>query len=247
VTADLLATWRAAQLAELVWETPTGLPAATVVVPLVRDGRPVLALTYQQVRLAEELAASPAVTLAVTTPSVARGAEPVTAPVRFDLDEDATGRTFTDLLLPQELAKHPPSRRRADSLLLRREHWWFLPRLLLTGRDLGPSTRHRVKDGLAAVATDDGLHVTTVELDGERVVDSLPEGPAVVLRHGARVPDLDHRWSTTWRGQVRAGRFAAASTEHVGDPTRPAGVLRRWRDEVALERGCRAGLTAAGH
>jgi hypothetical protein len=247
VTTDLLDSWRAAQLAELVWLAPDGGPAATVVVPLVRDGRPTLALTYQQLQLAKEVAASPAVVLAVTTPSVARGAEPVTASVRFDLDEDPTGRTFTELLLPQELAKHPPSRRRADSLLLRREHWWFLPRLLLTGRVLGPSEPHQLRDGLAAVATVDGLQLTTVELDGDQVAGELPDGPAVVLRHGARIPDLDHRWSSRWRGEVRGGRFVAASTEHAGDPTRPDGVFRRWRDEIALERECREGLIAAGH
>jgi hypothetical protein len=247
VTTDLLETWRTAQLAELVWLTPDGAPDALAVVPLVRDGRPALALTYQQLQVAQQVAASRAVALAVTTPALARGAEPVTATARLDLEEDPTGRTFTEVLLPQELAKHPPSRRRADSLLLRREHWWYLPRLLLTGRDLGPNRSHRVGDALAAVSTIDGLHVTTVDLEGDRLTSELPDGPAVVLRHGARTPDLDHRWSSRWRGTVRGGRFTSESVEHDGDPARPAGVLRRWRDEIALERGCRRGLTAAGH
>jgi hypothetical protein len=242
---SLVGSWRRAQLAELVWLDDDGLPDAATVVPLVRDGAPAAAMTYHRLVVARAIAASPSVVLAVATPSVASGTEPVTATGRFDLEEDQTGARFEAELLEQELAKCPPSRRRAESLLLRREHWWFLPRLLLSARRLGPTRAHPARDALAAVATSAGLLVTTVEVDDDHVTTPLPEGPAVVLRHGARVPDLEHRWSSRWRGQVVDGRFTPTMVEHVGSPTRPAGVLHRWREELALERGCRAGLAAA--
>jgi hypothetical protein len=245
---SLVASWRRAQLAEVVWLDPDGRPDAATVVPLLQDGAPALALTYHRLEVARSLAASPAVCLAVATPSVAGGLQPVSATGHFELEEDPTGLRFQERLLDQELAKCPPSRRRADSLLLRREHWWFLPRLLLRASRLGATRTHPARDALAAVATEDGLHITTVDLDDEEgVTTPLPDGPAAILRHGARVPDLEHRWVSRWRGEVTHGCFTATMTEHFGSPARPQGVLGRWRDEVALERGCRTGLAAAGH
>jgi hypothetical protein len=243
--ASLVTSWRRAQLAELVWLGDDGRPDAATVVPLLLDSSPAVAMTYHRLVVARAIAGSSSVVLAVATPSVAGGSGPVTAAGRVVLEQDPTGARFEERLLDQELAKCPPSRRRAESLLLRREHWWYLPRLLLTATRLGPTRTHPARDALAAVATAAGLHVTTVDVDDDQVTSRLPDGPAVVLRHGARVPDLEHRWVSRWLGEVVGGRFAATMAEHLGSPTRPPGVVQRWREEVALERGCRAGLAAA--
>nr|WP_246382257.1 hypothetical protein [Prauserella isguenensis] len=56
--------------------------------------------------------------------------------------DDLKGELFTDELLDQELVKYPPSRTLADSVLLRRENWWWLPRIVveLTGPAAGPGS-----------------------------------------------------------------------------------------------------------
>jgi hypothetical protein len=244
-TTDLRPAWRGAQLAEVAWLGADGRPHVEVVVPLLRDGQPALALTYDRHELAEALAHARRADLAVTTPSLAGGAAPTSAPARLRLLPDPTGERFSDDLLLQELAKHPPTRRRADSLLLRREHWWYLPRLLLTADELGAAAQHPEGDGLAAVAAAGELHVTTVQLAGGEVTTRLPDGEATVLQHGARTPDLEHRWQVVRRGTVRQGRFVVRTVERTGDPDRPDGVWRRWRTERALERACRRELARA--
>lgn len=243
----LAAGWRDAALAEIAWRTADGRADAAVVVPLTRGGELVLALPYAQRRLAAQLTSATAVSVALAHPTLA-GTTPVTAVVTCTLREDPHGEVFLTGLLDQELAKHPPSRRRVDSLLLRREHWWYVPRLLLEMTVSGPLEDLAPGAALAAVAAPEGgLRLGTVpvahdDLDG---VD-LPDGPAVVLEHGARTPDLDPRWAHHRYGTVRAGSFRTASSLTSGYPDRLPGLWRRWRDEAALERRCRAELEAMG-
>jgi hypothetical protein len=250
VTADLRASWRTGLLAELAWLGPDGAPQLSVVVPLVDAGQPAVALTYDRLAEAESIAAARQVVLAVATPPLARGAAPVAATAKVALTPDARGAAFEDRLLTQELAKHPPSRQRADSRLLRREHWWYLPRLLLRATTVGPTRQLAPGDALVAVVTDGELTVATVALDDPsserpKPTSRLPDGPAVLLHHGAEVPDLDRRWERRWRGRVVGGELVVADAEgHPG--RRPSGVWRRWREEAAFERACRAGLRAAG-
>jgi hypothetical protein len=244
--SEVTTAWRQALLAELVWVGHDGRPDAMPVIPLLANGAPAVALTWDQVATARAIGSSPTCVIGVTTPAVADGTTPVTARARVVLDEDATGERFALELLDQELRKHPPSRRRADSMLLRSEHWWFLPRLLVRAVEVGETRHHAVGDALAAVSTPDGVEVTTAEVVDDEVASRLPDGPAVVLQHGARVPELDPRWLRRWHGAVRGGRFAADRLDVEGAPGRPAGLWRRWRDEVALERSCRAALRDAG-
>jgi hypothetical protein len=251
VTADLRSSWRSAQLAELAWLDRDGEPRLAVVVPLVDAGRPAVALTYDRLAEAESIAAARRVVLAVTTPAVAKGATPVMAEAQLELTPDPRGVGFEDRLLAQELAKHPPSRQRADSRLLRREHWWYLPRLLLHVARLAPSRPLAVGDALAAVAADGRLTVATVGLDDAaserpRTTTRLPDGRAVLLRHGADVPDLDRRWERRWRGRVVAGELVVEATDVHPRHRGRAGVWRRWREETAFERACRAGLRTVG-
>jgi hypothetical protein len=247
VAADLLAAWRDAQLAELAWLGADGAPELTVVVPLLDGGRPAAALTYDRLAEAERIGSARSAALAVSSPALARGSAPVVARARIEVTTDPRGQVFNDRLLTQELAKYPPSRRRADSLLLRREHWWYLPRALLRAVRLEPSERQPDHDGLAAVATPDGLVVRTVAIDGPfetpRLASPLPDGRVAILRHGADdVPHLDLTWRQRWWGTVVGGELRVEGYAGRGPGARPAGVWRRWRDEVAFERACRAGL-----
>jgi hypothetical protein len=243
--------WRGAQLAEIAWLDPDGRPDIAVVVPLVDDHRPAAALTYDRLGEASRIDAARTVTLAVATPAVAQGREPVALRARVHVEEDPRGTTFQDRFLLQELAKHPPSRLRADSILLRSEHWWYLPRVLVWARPEAGPQRLPLRDALAAIATPEGLTLATTDLDGvgedARPATALPDGPAVVLQHGADVPDLERPWHRRWRGEVVAGALRVDDYAQRAPRPHPEGLWRRWRDEVALARACRAGLRRAGH
>jgi hypothetical protein len=245
---SLLESWRAAPLAEVSWLSADGRPEIAVVVPLIEEARPVMALTYDRLREARRLAAAGQVVLGV---HAFAGARAPLAGATVTVAEDPTGTSFAQRLLAQELAKHPPSRELADSLLLRSEHWWYLPRLLVSARPRGPLRPPAPRrDALAAVATASGLELWTVDLDEAtrrpRLRPEMPDGPLTVLQHGAELPDLDRRWSRRWWGTAEGGRLLLDGWEERGVGRRP-GVWRRWRDEVALGRACRAGLRAAGH
>lgn len=150
--------WRRAVTAELCWTNPDGTPAAIAVTPVVRgagSATPTLcaALPYARADevagLREAGAAVFAVTDSRSLPGDAddRGADSAGsadgAPLRTGVAangtvrivDDVDGELFTDELLDQELVKYPPSRALADSVLLRRENWWWLPRIVveLTG------------------------------------------------------------------------------------------------------------------
>lgn len=238
--------WRDAALAEVAWRTPDGRADAAVVVPLTRGGRPVLALPYAQRRLAHQVVTSDTVMLALTHPTLAR-TTPRTAAVTGTLREDPEGETFLAGLLDQELAKHPPSRRRVDSPLLRREHWWYVPRLVIELTVTGPVESHAPGTALAAVAAEHGgLALTTLPGASDDLHGiELPNGPAVVLEHGARIPDLDPRWSHHRYGTVSGSSFRTTSQVTSGYPGRPPGLWRRWRDEAELARRCRTELAVA--
>jgi hypothetical protein len=244
----LLRSWRSAPLAEIAWLPPGGPPRIDVVVPLVAGERPALALTYDRLREARGLAAARRAVLAVHA-----FAEPDVPLVEAELSvsEDPTGDRFSERLLAQELAKHPPSRELADSLLQRSEHWWYLPRLLVTAHPRGEAVRQQRREALAAVRTADGLRLTSVDLGGSPRAPSphpmLPDGPATILQHGATEPDLLGRWHRRWWGTMEAGRLLLDGWEEHGAPGARPGTWRRWRDEVALSRACRAGLREAGH
>jgi hypothetical protein len=106
--------------------------------------------------------------------------EPLAALGRLTLLEDGDGGLFTDELLAQELRKHPPARALAASPLLRREHWWYLPRLvlLLEAPEVVP-LRSREGPGDAVLAVDDGgLPVATVRVpDREAAPLAVQGGP----------------------------------------------------------------------
>ena len=251
------ASLHAAGVAELLWREPDAPPGAVGVVPLVLGGRPAVALPWAQVETARAAAASDSAALVLSDPRLAgpRWA-PLVATGRLTLVEDGTGELFTDELLDQELRKHPPARALADSPMLRREHWWYLPRLVLVletdevvpgGRRDGPAD--------AVLAVDDrGLHVRTVRV-GDWDADPLDcrggpadvAGPAVFVGQELSVPDLE-RWTVhTTTGRYRDGRLTGVRPAATRDLEPVPGLLARVRRQRALERTCVRALRAAGH
>ncbi|WP_092198994.1 hypothetical protein [Blastococcus tunisiensis] len=244
-------------MAELLWRTRGGPPGATGVVPLVLGDRPAVALPWVHAETARTAAAADSAALVLSDPRLTGSAwEPLVAAGRFQLLEDGDGSVFTESLLDQELRKHPPSRALADSHLLRREHWWYLPRLILVldvDRVLPVARREGPADVVLAV-DDDALHVATV-----RVADwSSPEldlrgpvpdaaGPAVLAGQELSVPDVE-RWTVhTTTGYHAGGRLSDVRPAATRELEPVPGLLARIRRQRALERGCVAALRAAGH
>jgi hypothetical protein len=253
-----LAAVRSAGLAELVWRAADGGPPDAVgVVPLVLGDQPAIALTWAHEATARAVAASAEVALVLSEPRLAGPSwEPLVVRGRATLVEDGDGDLFTERLLDQELRKHPPSRGLADSVLLRREHWWYLPRLVLL---LDPVTVRRTSprqgpDDVVLAVDDGGLHVGVARVEDwaqdPLVLSGGPDdrqGCAALVGQEVTVPDAE-RWSV----HRTAGRYAEARltvTPPVPDRRlEPVpGLLARVRRQRTLERACVRALRHAGH
>jgi hypothetical protein len=254
---SMAAAIHSAGVAELLWRQPGGPPAATGVVPLILGGRPAVALPWAQVEAARAAAASDAAALVLSEPRLTGSRwEPLVATGRFTLVEDGDGELFTEELLDQELRKHPPSRALADSHMLRREHWWYLPRLVLV-LDVVDVVAGGRRDGPGDVvlgADDAGLHVRTVQVadwdaDPLEVSGGPPEvrGPAVLVGQELSVPDVE-RWTVhTSTGRYADGRLTDVRPAADRELEPVPGLLARMRRQRALERACISALRAAGH
>lgn len=259
---NVVTTWRSALVGEVCWISSDDRPECMPATPLILGDVPCLALPYAGQAQAEALRAAPEVTFAATEarclPAGAVGAAAFgTATVTDDID----GSFFTEKLLEQELVKYPPSRTLVDSLLLRRENWWWLPRLIvrldrvtrtaeLAGRADPSAEALLVRDGL-------GLRVDTVTArswDGERLQlrslngdDLRGDGaPALVLGHDHTEPDFE-RWET-WNCRGRLWGDELVVEERIGEPGTPLPPLRlleRIRRQRELEKACRQGIATA--
>jgi hypothetical protein len=247
----------ASGVAELLWRNADGPPGALGVVPLLLGGRPAVALPWAQQAAARAAVAGDGAALVLSDPRLTGSAwRPLAFTGRLTLVEDGEGEVFTEHLLDQELRKHPPARALADSPMLRREHWWYLPRLILV-LDVGHTEPVRRREGPADVvlAVDDaGLHVRTV-----RVADwhadplaleggpATARGPAVLVGQEISVPDVE-RWTVhTTTGRYADGTLSGVRPAPTRDLEPVPGLLARIRRQRALERGCVAALRAAGH
>lgn len=224
--------------------------------PLLLGEQPAVALPWAYAEQARAAAAAPSAALVLSEPRLAGPPwQPLSAVGRLTLVEDGEGELFTGQLLDQELRKHPPARAFADTPLVRREHWWYLPRLVLLlespvvqplGRREGPL------DAVLAV-DDDGLQVRTVRVqqwDSDPLVltgGPAGSGPAVLVGQEVSVPDAER-----WTVHVTAGRYVdgrlvdvvpAATRELEPVP----GLRARVRRHRALERACVKALRAEGH
>lgn len=252
-TAEVVEAWRHAQLAEVALRRGSSVDTA-VVVPLINDGLPCVALSYDRLPLARSLASADEVVLAVTT--FAGTGRNCTVRARAEPADDPQGAAFLGLgLLEQELAKHPPSRRRIDSLLLRREHWWLVPRLIVRFGQLTDGRQLTPADGIVAFAANrlDVAACSVVERATDQLRLHLPDAPAqattapaVVLEHGADVPDLERPWYRRWRGRLANAHLTVDDFDEHAAADRQLRLLERWREERALERACRKGLREAG-
>lgn len=241
---------------EVCWLGTAGVPRATAAVPLAYGGRPAVALLWSQADVARELAAAPAVGWVLSDRRLAQpGWYPLLGMGRMHMIEDRNGTLFTDNMLDMELRKHPPSRAYADTLLLRRENWWFLPRLVLVFEpwqvsSVGERTSPDEHAVLAVSPRDGSLHVDTVSIDQSGTAMTCrslarrapPPGDAVLFTHDFSVPDLER-----WARHATTGRWDGTSLDVVSrDDQRgvppPPGLRERIRRHREMERGCRAAL-----
>ncbi|GAB2672318.1 pyridoxamine 5'-phosphate oxidase family protein [Thalassiella azotivora] len=248
-------------LAELAWVGPDG-PRALAVTPLRLGDDVAVALPYAWADGVRAAAAAGRVVLSLTDPRMtSSGWSPAALHGSARLVEDVDGSVFTDQLLDQELRKHPPSRVLADSALLRRENWWFLPRAVLVVAVDGvrplPARHDPAVDAVLVTGTERAPEVDVVRLlapDADalpvrRVADDTPPtgaGPVGLLTHTCSVPDLERWVQRLTSGTLHDGVVVPDD----GPPGRlqlpgPPGLLQRWRRQQQLERACRRGIAAA--
>ncbi|MFH5823796.1 hypothetical protein [Georgenia sp. AZ-5] len=257
VLAQTLQAVRASSVAELCWLGPEGAPRVHGVVALPAAEGAVVAFTYADEPVARAVAAAGRVVLTLTeTRSTGPGFTPLLVRGSTHLVEDASGEIFRRDLLVHELRRYPPSRLLADSPMLCREHWWYLPRLIvqIAVDDAEPlPTRPRPDGRLLAVAARGSLAVSLVRVPDERpdaerlALDAaLPPGPAALFGQDASFPDLEQwsQWSFegAWDGTHLNVRRAPA---RVGLEPRPT-LRQRMRRERELERECRARIPRPG-
>lgn len=252
-SGDLASTVSASSLSTLLW-VDGSRPEARGAVSLWRADSPALAFTYADSEIAREVATSRLTGLAFTeTRGTGAAFRPLFVVGRPRLIEDRTGDVFCAELLEQELRRFPPARLLADSVLLRREHWWYLPRLLveLDVTEVHPlEPRSSQRDHLLVTVGGSGqLEVCpagVVEEQGTALhldVGKAPSpGAALLFGQDASFPDLE-RWSQwryrgSWDGEVFAVHEAPARAGLVA----PLGLAARWRRQRNLERACRQAL-----
>lgn len=252
----------AACIAELAWVGPDG-PQAQAVTPLRLGDRPAVALPYAFADRLRSAGSAPWVTLALTDCRMTSSSwRAVVMSGRPLLHEDLEGASFTEHLLAQEARKNPPARAYVDTLLVRRENWWYLPRVVLTldVADVVGSVARTMPgdDAVLVTASPSGRPVVEVVTVADWSADPMPlrwpgrDGPhdgtatAALLAHDFSVPDLER-----WVQRVTTGRLHGDVLHPDGGPPGALRVpppLRLWervRRHRDLERACRQGIAAA--
>lgn len=250
----------ASSLAELCWLDAAGSPQVRGVVPLVREGRPALAFLYADESVARSVAGAGAgqgALVLAETRSTASGFAPTVLRGTPRLVEDPEGDLYLSDLVVQELRRYPPSRVFADSPLLMRENWWWLPRLIveIDVEALEPATaRSSPYDLVLVVAAEDRLVVRAAGLGvhpGDQAGDTLvldldgtppPPGPAVLFGQDASFPDLEQWSQWQWRGHWDGAGLQVTEAPGRTGLGRTPGLLQRWRRQRELERRCRAAI-----
>jgi hypothetical protein len=252
---------RASSVAELFWTDPDGAPDGRGVVALTWGETPVVAFTYALETVARAVAAAPLVILTLTDRrSTSTAFEPLALTAHPRMVEDREGDVFVEHLLTEELRRYPPARAFADSVMLRREYWWYLPRLLLNldvleARPL--PARDSADTHVLAVAGDEGLRagvvdVTTPQAPAEAVrlravgdVAPVAAGPCALVGQDASFPDME-RWSGwCYRGRYDGERLVPTQwPAAVGLPPVPS-LWQRARRQRAFGRACRDGIRRA--
>ncbi|MGJ7908413.1 hypothetical protein ACOQFL_18265 [Actinopolyspora sp. H202] len=253
--------WREALTGELCWVDSAGCPNGIAVTPLLRGEVPCVALPYSHRGIVRLLAEAAEVGFAVTDGrSLRAGQSGMVAfgPVR--VIDDLSGSLFGEQLLEQELRKYPPSRALVDSLLLRRENWWWMPRVLVelsgVNRVVEPARRDDPARNALLIHGPETATVSAVAL-GDRgsgrmeltpLDDALPlDGEAgMVFGYDYTSADLE-RWESWWfSGSLERGRLEITHGEGTpGEKSRPLGLLERIRRRHRIAKACRGEITAA--
>ena len=258
----LSTTAETAAVAELAYTAADGNPRIESLTPLPLDGSPAFALPYSRTELARDLERSPQVSLTFSDSRRAYvGWTPLAVRGRVEITPDSEGELFDEKLLHWELRKYPPSRGLISSLLLRRDNWWYVPRLIVRytpTEDPRPAAR-RTGDESGVLAYEDGASVssTTVRVndwDAEKVAVyqtspevTLPEGlPAALLYHDFSMPDRELSASLLLTGRLENGRLSVESRTGTRDLGKLPSLIARWRAQKDLERRCKAGLKSRG-
>ncbi|MFD0559890.1 hypothetical protein FB566_0542 [Stackebrandtia endophytica] len=249
----------AAAVCEVLWRTPDGSPHAIAATPLLWRDKPSLCFTYARADTARSIAGADSVTIVLSDPRLSGGAwGPVAITGRPHLTEDTSGDQFSGSLLLQELRKYPPSRALADSPLLRREHWWYVLRLIITVEPtwFTPVTPRQDGTGAVMATFGHGIQVATVTAPPEdrRVTplmslsrQPLPApGPAVVLQHDFSVPDRELESSLVTTGDWDGELFTVTARRGAAQLPGPPGLLARMRSQYRLSRDCRRALADIG-
>ncbi len=256
---------RSAAVCEVVWLTTDGRARAVAATPLALDDRPVLAFAYAHAEVAREIGAARQAAIVLSDRRMAgSGWQPLAVIGRPEVTEDREGSLFTDALLDQELRKHPPSRALADSILLRREHWWFLPRIVVAVEPdavipmaprqggaadavLGVSEMYdsgeRLRVATVGMGSAENARFSVLPLgEGSLLGNDATPRPAVLLRHDFSVPDVE-RWSS-WTAFGNLTDDVLDSADQRGSVVLPPplGLLARIRRQRMLARACRKAL-----
>ena len=245
-------------VAELAYSDSDGSPRIEPLTPLLLQKEPAFALPYSRIDLAYRLEKSPQVSLTFSDSRLARvGWSPLAVEGRMEVTPDVEGDLFLEELLYWELRKFWPSRQLIGSLVLRRDNWWYVPRLILRFTETEsprPITRRTEPDHvILSWKTDDGIASDTVRVEdweAERPPATplspdatLPDGvQAALLHHDFSVPDREQQSSARLSGRLENGRFSVARREGPRTLGKRPGIVARWRAQKDLERRCREGL-----
>ncbi|MQA01880.1 MAG: hypothetical protein GEV07_03830 [Streptosporangiales bacterium] len=260
--ADVITAWRRSLVGEICWTTERERPGVLAAVPLLHEGLPCVALPYALAERVDRLRAATSAAFVITDATTST--QPAAAAVGpVEVVDDLDGDWFTEVLLPQELVKHPPSRTYGDSPLLRRENWWWLPRIVvrlrsiervveLAGRDDPARDALLVRDDGSGLRLDVVAPASSADWSRPRLPLSSRTGAlrgdgAHVLAFGhAYTVDLE-RWET-WsvRGTLRGDELVVTDRDGTPDgDLQPLRLGERLRRQRALERACRRGISAA--
>jgi hypothetical protein len=208
------------------------------------------------------LVAAGRATLATWDPRLAlKGWQPLAADVRVDIVEDRDAHWVDEGWLDPLLRTDPRSRVRLDTPLLRREHWWYLPRWVVTvtaiervwplARREGPQSGLLAWSHAGTVAAE---VVTVDDWDDDPLAVHLlgaaggldrAAGAAALQACDVRTPDLDHTVALSVRGRLDASLLHVLAREGQAELGRPPSLLRRLAEARALERACRRAIDAA--
>lgn len=260
---DLITVWQRSTVAELSWLSPSG-PTGIPVVPLMLREHPCVALPYSLAHLALTLRGRWAA-FSVTAQD-AGGHVGLAGSGPVEVVEDLEGHEFVESLVEQEALKHPPTRLRADSLIARRENWWWIPRVIVSltlserTHELHPRTR--ATDAVLVRDRSGRPEVDVVTADqwsdqSDSSIDLWARSGKLLQGTDESVFVFSHQYSPDferWERWSRSGRLSGESLlieeaeggpvgETPSGPLPPYGLLERYGNHRSLARACRRGIS----